>query len=952
MKILLVDDDPAILQALLSILKRHPEYETTIGSNGPLALENAESLKGVDLLITDVVMDPMDGFTLRQQLLAKYPEMKTIFVSGYDLGDYAMYTAGCDVLTKPFNAEVLLQAVAKVEALLPRVVAVKPQVVVAKPKSALSAVEASARKATTIRIKMPPAVTKETAFARPTATPSARPVAIPMARPAAIPTPTAVAHPVATPVARPVAAPAPTPVATPVAHPVAAPVPTPVAHPVATPAPTPVSTPVAHPVAAPAPTPVATPVARPVVASAPTPVATPVARPVVASAPTPVAAPVARPVAAPAPTPVAVPVAHPVATPAPTPVATPVAHPVAAPAPTPVAAPVARPVAAPAPTPVAVPVAHPVATPAPTPVATPVAHPVAAPAPTPVAAPVARPVAAPAPTPVAAPVAQPASVPVASNFGSADIETNELVNTRIGNYTIIWKIGEDEWGSVYVANQTNMARPVAIKVLSEAIAKKDPQAKERFLGIAQAKASVKHPSIISVYEAGDANGYTYYTYEYIDGLNLAELKAKGETIDDKAALRIIKVVVEGLAYLSKKNIAHAALEARRIFIGKNKQPHLSNPATLANEGKGDLHKDISALAHAITALLPQSVATDSGLQTMLTRMSMGEAGGFASWDELLGVIRALEPKVIPADAVKLTVQDQVAIRAVEQNKKDQRRVLIITGVGSFFGLSILAFFIWWMVLRSNERDLGGMVQIPAGEFIFQNGEKASTGQYWIDKHEVTVGQYAKFLAALNERPTTEYDSPDQPKAKTNHIPANNQLQWNIWYGRARKGLPARFIPIDLNCPIFDVDYWDAYAYAKWAGKRLPTEQEWEKAARGTDGRTYPWGNQFDPKKTNLGKDFEERPNSLSKGTVDGYFYWNPVDVIKGDVSPYGVVGMLGNVAEWTSTWDPVKKNPIVRGGSFHKPEATVTTRVDAVSSFTNDCEFLGFRCASDTPPKK
>jgi formylglycine-generating enzyme required for sulfatase activity len=542
-------------------------------------------------------------------------------------------------------------------------------------------------------------------------------------------------------------------------------------------------------------------------------------------------------------------------------------------------------------------------------------------------------------------------VPVASNFGSADIENSELVNTKIGNYTIIWKIGEDEWGSVYVANQTNMSRPVAIKVLSDAIAKKDPDAKQRFLGIAQAKASVKHPSIISVYEAGDANGHTFYTYEYIDGQHLAELKANGATIDDKAALRIIKIVVEGLAYLSKNKIAHAALEARRIFIGKNKQPHLSNLATLAEEGKGDLHKDISALAHAITALLPQGVATDSGLQTLLTRMSMGEAGGFASWEELLGVIHALEPKVIPADAVKLTVQDQVAIRAVEQNKKDQQRVLIFTGVGSFLGLSLFAFCVWFMFLRSTEIP-NEMVHIPAGEFIFQNGEKAATGEYWIDKHEVTIGQYAKFLAALNERPTTEYDSPEQPKAQTSHIPNNNQVEWNIWYGRARKGLPARYIPINLNCPIFDVNYWDAYAYAKWAGKRLPTEQEWEKAARGTDGRTYPWGNQFDPKKANLGKDFDERPNSLSKGEVDGYFYWNPVDAIKGDVSPYGVVGMLGNVAEWTGTWDPVKNNPIVRGGSFHKPEATVTTRIDSVSSFTNDCEFLGFRFASDTAPKK
>jgi formylglycine-generating enzyme required for sulfatase activity/CheY-like chemotaxis protein len=887
MKILLVDDDPTILQALLSILKRRPDYETTIGSNGALAMENAESLKGVDLLITDVVMDPVDGFTLRAQLLEKYPAMKTIFVSGYDLSDYAMYTAGCDTLTKPFSADVLLQAVEKVEALMPKPAAIPMAI---KPKSVLSASESTARKATTIRIQMPPPAGKETAFARPAATPVARPAAVPVARPAAIAAPT----PVAAPVARPAAVAAPAPVATPVARPAA--------------------------IAAP--TPVAAPVARPAAVAAPAPVATPVARPAAVAAPTPVAAPVARPAAVAAPTPVATPVARPAAVAAPTPVATPVAKPAAVAAPTPVAAPVPKPAAVAVPTPVAAPA---IAQPA---VAAPVAQPAA-------------PVLAAVPT---------IPVPTSPGFGSPEIESNEMVNTKIGNYTIIWKIGEDEWGQVFVANQTNMARPVAIKVLSDTIAKKDPEAKKRFLGMAQAKAAVKHPSIISVYEAGDSNGYTYYTYEYIDGQHLAEMKEKGEIIDDKMALRIIKVVVEGLAYLSKNHIAHAALEARRIFIGKNKQPHLSNPATLAEDGKENLHQDIAALASSITALLPNAVATDSGLQNLLTRMSMGEAGGFTSWEDLKGIIQTLEPKVIPADAVKLTVQDQVAIRAVEQNKKDQKRVLIITSVGSFFGLSLCAFCLWWLFLRSTELPVE-TVHIPAGEFIFQNGQKAVTGEYWIDKHEVTIGQYAKFLAALNERPTTEYDSPDQPKAKVSHVPGGNQVQWNIWYGRARKGLPARFIPINLNCPVFDVDYWDAYAYAKWAGKRLPTEQEWEKAARGTDGRLYPWGNQFDPKKTNLGKDFEERPNTLTKGNVDGYFYWNPVDAIKGDVSPYGAVGMLGNMAEWTSTWDPVKRNPIVRGGSFHKPEANLLGRADSVLSYTNDCEYLGFRCVSDTAPK-
>ena len=119
MKILLVDDDPTVLRALLGILKCNPACETTIGTGGALAIENAQSAGGVDLLITDVVMEPVDGFTLNQQLRRLYPSMQTIFMSGYDLSEYAPYTEGCVVLMKPVDAQVLLDEVARIQEALP-----------------------------------------------------------------------------------------------------------------------------------------------------------------------------------------------------------------------------------------------------------------------------------------------------------------------------------------------------------------------------------------------------------------------------------------------------------------------------------------------------------------------------------------------------------------------------------------------------------------------------------------------------------------------------------------------------------------------------------------------------------------------------------------------------------------------------------------------------------------
>lgn len=709
MKILCVDDDPTLLQELVEVLKNEPGYQTVAGANGGQALMGAAEMQGVDLLITDVVMDPMDGFTLRQKLLERYPEMKTIFVSGYDLSDYAAYTAGCHVFTKPLDFELLREAVAGIAVLL-----------------------------------------------------SYR------------------GHP------------------------------------------------------------------RPVAAAAPVPVAKPV--------PVPVAAPV----------------------------------------------------------PVAIPVAVSVA----------------------------------APVPVATDI--PAAAPEAVEGG------DPLVNKKIGNYKIISRIGEDEeWGGLYLANQTSMARPVAMTVLSEEILQKDPSARQRFTSVIQAKASVKYPAIISVFEAGEADGYAYYTSEYVEGNHLAALREEGVQIDDKTALRLAKTAVEGVCYLQDQEIPRRLLSGKTVFLDKNADPHLANLAVLPGEGQQDLLGEAAELGAAISGLLPKGVAANDGLQKLLARMTSGEGGTFKNWEELLGAINELAPKVIPADAVKITATEQVAIRAVEKMKREQKRSTILAVLGFVLALIAAGAFIYWKFFWTNERDLSEMVKIPAGEFVFREGKKATTGEFWIDKYEVTVAQYGRFLEAIKNNPT-RYDSPDQPKAKTSHIPDVNATNWNKWYGRAKLGLPTRFVPIDLNCPIFNIDYWDACAYANWAGKRLPTELEWEKAARGEDGRRYPWGNEFREKSANLGKDYIQLPGPKSQGAVDGYFWWNPVDAIPGDTSPYGAVGMLGNMAEWTSTFDAVgkskSKGPVVRGGSFHKDEATLLNRV-AVDPSTM-VEYVGFRCVSDKPVKK
>jgi len=229
-----------------------------------------------------------------------------------------------------------------------------------------------------------------------------------------------------------------------------------------------------------------------------------------------------------------------------------------------------------------------------------------------------------------------------------------------------------------------------------------------------------------------------------------------------------------------------------------------------------------------------------------------------------------------------------------------------------------------------KKDGKEMVHVPAGEFLYgDDKQKVRLPEFWIDKMPVTNDEFAHFVQATRYKTTAEQTGigyahtgskwEDTPSADWRH-----------------PGGPKTDIQSKADHPVVQVSWEDAAAYAKWAGKRLPTEQEWEKAARGTDGREYPWGNQEPTRELcNF--------NRNEEGTTPAGKY-SP----QGD-SPYGCVDMAGNVWEWTASEDESGGKLLCGGGWSHPAEyvrAALRSPHDPDDRYDTD----GFRCVSEALP--
>ncbi len=271
---------------------------------------------------------------------------------------------------------------------------------------------------------------------------------------------------------------------------------------------------------------------------------------------------------------------------------------------------------------------------------------------------------------------------------------------------------------------------------------------------------------------------------------------------------------------------------------------------------------------------------------------------------------------------------------------------LLVVVGAFAGQWILSAIPSFIIMRIPSTQSEGMtpdpgpapmVLVSAGEFMMgarQDDKMAGKDErmihtvyldaFSIDQYEITTARYAKFFQETKR---------SAPKYWSEEVLTQHERK-----------------------PVVGVDWNDAVAYCSWAGKRLPTEAEWEKAARGTDQRLYPWGN--------------AEPNQQWANfdhCCDSNHYGDLTDVgsFEGGTSPYGIYDMAGNVWEWVADWSDGdsdaksrERTPtgpssgeksVVRGGAWDSAPLYVRSSYRLRLSPTFRLDNIGFRCAQDVP---
>ncbi|MCP5537505.1 MAG: SUMF1/EgtB/PvdO family nonheme iron enzyme [Akkermansiaceae bacterium] len=490
--------------------------------------------------------------------------------------------------------------------------------------------------------------------------------------------------------------------------------------------------------------------------------------------------------------------------------------------------------------------------------------------------------------------------------------------THIGDYLMGELISKGTNTSTWTATQISVQREVSLCALDDGI-KKDPASREGFISDVRTKASVDHPLIASVLEAVNEGDQCFFAMEKLHGKNLASCHDEGTSISPIQTARIIRNIAGACNYLEAHGIASLPLSPHDIYIDDKYHCRIANMAISGAPDPSVGTQDKEMVGRLMQDLLEPGQPGSTRTSSLCDYMADREREQALTWMQIHDL----------ADKVERQLAEPNARDQIQSPTMRMRPDVSHAAIGQF--LSILAILliigglVYYFSTRKTppaKRQMRDMVHIPAGKYPGPDGFQVKMRDFWIDAHEVTIGEYAEFLEVLDQLADdmkTVYQHEEQPKDKTSHEPDD----WANLLAAAKEGETWNTLHVDLNYPVVGVDWWDAYAYAVWKGRRLPTREEWYAAC-------------------SAGSD----PSKLEASG------WSPVD--QTEQTSHGICGMAGNVSEWMrkkclNPADPsLPPRYVICGASYLRPKYGARARewVDDRSLRRND---LGFRTLSNSP---
>ncbi len=491
---------------------------------------------------------------------------------------------------------------------------------------------------------------------------------------------------------------------------------------------------------------------------------------------------------------------------------------------------------------------------------------------------------------------------------------------RLGDYILKEFLGEGPVTYSWLAEQASVRRDVLLSELRpELLGERDS-----FIADIRAKAAVDHPLIGSVYEAVSVGEHCFFTSERLAGATLADRINAGAPFKPIRLAHILRRVADANLHLESRNQSSTALDPSDIHIDDHHGlVRLTNLAVAGPRDAANSSDDIHRLGNVLPALVADGHPGTTRMLTLLAWMR-GEGESDLSWQDVRNYSEQIEQQLAEPTPPSL------ATSHVVPTKRDFPRMawIILAGIVLIGGGA--AFILINMLDGSGAPPkagkLPGPVEIPAGDYPTPGGLTGKLPQFWLASHETTIGQYADFLSALKKLDGSNlhlYDHENQPADKVSHEPTD----WSEMYAAAKSGGQWRGLPMHLDCPVVNVDWWDASAYCQWKHCALPTQEEWFAAARA--------------KVSNL--------SALPPAA------WGLVTFNTQDRTPNGLLGMAGSVAEWTRSLAPNPANPlgqrqwVIMGASYLHPQFGAMAR-----EWTDDRgmrrQDLGFRVAFDRNP--